>query len=577
MSIKVKNAHQYYSELAQQHNLELVSLASLQMDPSLLREKERVDYVQLQAIPITQTKTTLVIATANPSPQNLTKIRDFFAQKIPKKIEFVLMSMQEITSVLSNQFKKEYLHVITHGRDDVDLFHSASYTFSLMEKIILSLLLLFLITSAFGNFFVTALWVNVVLATGTLVIMAYKMGLMIHTLRFLKRKPIEKMDVPIELPLYTVLIPLLHEKKETISLLLNALNHVDYPAEKLDIKLLLEEDDEKTLDILKAFDLPWHYQILIVPPGLPRSKPRACNYGLQFALGPYLAIFDAEDRPDADQLKKALQRFLSAAENVACIQAALNFYNYRENILTRLFTIEYTYWFDYLIPALDSLRAPVPLGGTSNHFKTEVLRKIGGWDPFIGTEDAEIGVRLYRHGYRVETIHSTTYEEANSRLRNWFFQRTRWNKGYMQTYLVNMRDPLQMIKQIGPWRFVNFQFFVGGNVFIQLANLPLWIFLISTFFFYDKDIASLYPKLLFYITFFNFLVSNLILLVTQFIATYNRRLYCLLPFVPLKLCYWMIMSLAGYYAIIDLLVRPGYWYKTEHGFSKQGKNTDIPL
>lgn len=571
------NTRKHYSELAKQHNLPFVILSSTIMDSDLLNLNSRFEYLQLQAIPISQTDTTIIIATANPSSKNQKKIHAFFNASTKKSINLVVASMQEITNTLANQFKETYTHTMTHCRDDLDLFHSASHTFSLTEKIVLILLVAFLLIAALGNFFVTALWVNVFLASGTLLVMSYKNGLMMCTLRLLKKRPIEIIKTQAEFPIYTILLPLLHEKQETIALLIDSLNRLDYPAEKLDIKFLLEQDDIQTLNVINKLDLPWYYQVLIVPAGLPRSKPRACNYGLQFALGPYLTIFDAEDRPDPKQLKKALHRFLHSAENVACIQAALNFYNYRENLLTRLFTMEYTFWFDYLIPALDLLRAPVPLGGTSNHFKTEVLYKIGGWDPFIGTEDAEIGVRLYRYGYRVESIQSTTYEEANTRIGNWFLQRTRWNKGYMQTYLVNMRDPINMIKQIGPWRFVNFQFFVGGNVLIQLANLPLWIFLLSTVFFYNASVASLFPKLLLYITVFNFFISNLLLLISEFIAIYNRRLYCLLPFVPFKLFYWMLMSLSGYYAVVDLLLRPGYWYKTEHGLSKQGNNTDVPL
>jgi cellulose synthase/poly-beta-1,6-N-acetylglucosamine synthase-like glycosyltransferase len=554
------------------YDLNLISLQASNIDSNLLTILECPDYLTLQAIPIEQTEKTLTIATANPSPENTKSIQEFWQAK-NKKIKIVVTSRQEIIDTLACKFEKEYIHDIAHCRDDLDYKHSASYTFSLVEKIILIVILSVMILAALGNFFNTALWVSVFLATGTTIIMAYKMGLTIHTLEYLVRKPAEQFTLgTTDLPTYTILIPLLKEKEETIGLLLKSLNRLDYPKELLDIKFLLEKDDSQTLKTMSQFDLPWYSQVLVVPPGLPLSKPRACNYGMRLAFGKYLAIYDAEDIPDPDQLKLVLQRFHDSPDNVACIQAALNFYNSEENIIARLFTIEYTYWFDYLIPALASLHAPVPLGGTSNHFKMDVLRKLGGWDPYIGTEDAEIGVRLYRNGYRVEATTSTTYEEANTRFVNWFRQRTRWNKGYMQTYLVNMRDPIKMIEQIGPWRFVNFQLFVGGNVFIQLANLPLWIFLMTSFFMHNTYFTSMYPKLLLAITWYNFLASNLILLICQFIATYNRRYYSLLPYVPLKILYWLMMSFAGYNAIIELLRRPGYWYKTEHGVSKSSKD-----
>jgi len=322
-------------------------------------------------------------------------------------------------------------------------------------------------------------------------------------------------------------------------------------------------------------DLPWNYQILVVPEGAPRSKPRALNYGVRFALGAYLTIWDAEDRPDSDQLKLALQLMHNSNPEVGCVQASLNFYNYKENIITRLFTIEYTFWYDCLVPALSALSVLVPLGGTSNHFKTPLLREIGGWDPYLGTEDAEMGVRLGRNNYIVKHLDSTTYEEANTRLWNWFKQRSRWNKGYMQTYLMNMRDPIHLLKQLGFWKFINFQFFVGGNVFFHLANLPLWLFLGSSVFFYHS-MTDLFPKTLLAICWYNFLFSNFMLLAGQFAATYHRRLYSLLPYVPLKIFYWLLMSFAGYYAVYELLVRPGYWYKTQHNVSKQGRKTDVP-
>jgi len=571
------NANVYYTKLAKKHDMPCIHLDIASVDTSIIKIKHRVDYLTLQAIPIAQTKSTIKIATANPDTNNQQKIKDFFSKKSKKKVKIVVSPIQDITEVLATCFKTSDVNYITNTRNILDKFHSAAHTFSLTEKIVLLVIVCLIAASALGNFFLTALWINVFLASGTLILMAYKMGLTIHSLRFLTKKPKEKFDLLTEYPIYTVLIPLLDEEKTTITLLLEALSRIDYPKDKLDIKFLLEEQDTKTASVLHQFSLPWNYQTIIVPAGTPRSKPRACNYGLCFALGQYLTIYDAEDRPDPDQLKMALSHFNNANPEVVCLQAALNYYNYRENILARLFTIEYTHWFDSMIPALDSLHVPVPLGGTSNHFKVDALRKVGGWDPFVGTEDAEIGVRLSRSGYRVESIRSTTYEEANISIVNWFKQRTRWNKGYMQTYLVNMRDPIKMAKTLGLWRFINFQFFVGGNVFFQLANLPLWIFLFTTLFFYNEQVAGLYPKTLVALCWYNFIISNIILMLAQFVATYRRRLYCLLPYIPLKLFYWLLMSFAGYYAIFELLMRPGYWYKTKHNLSKQGRHTDIPL
>lgn len=148
---------------------------------------------------------------------------------------------------------------------------------------------------------------------------------------------------------------------------------------------------------------------------------------------------------------------------MVCVQAALNYFNWNENFLTRMFTLEYSYWFDYLLPGLDRLGLPIPLGGTSNHFKTEKLRELGGWDPFNVTEDADLGIRAAMRGYTVGVVNSTTYEEANNRVGNWIRQRSRWIKGYMQTTLVHSRNPWRLLRQVGPWKFLGFFLLIAGT------------------------------------------------------------------------------------------------------------------
>ena len=196
--------------------------------------------------------------------------------------------------------------------------------------------------------------------------------------------------------------------------MLHNLSQLDYPKSKLDILILLEEDDAETIAAAKAAQPPGNVRFVIVPDQIPKTKPKALNVGLYFARGDYLVIYDAEDQPDPDQLKKAVIAFRDGPKNLACVQSALNYYNAHENALTRMFTLEYSYWFDYLLPGLHRLGLPIPLGGTSNHFRTEVLRSLGAWDPFNVTEDADLGVRASVRGYSVGIINSTTYEEASA-------------------------------------------------------------------------------------------------------------------------------------------------------------------
>jgi glycosyltransferase XagB len=244
-----------------------------------------------------------------------------------------------------------------------------------------------------------------------------------------------------ELPRYTVFVPLFKEV-EILPHLANALARLDYPAAKLDIKIVLEEVDASTIEAASKLAFPGNVDLIVVPDRLPRTKPKALNYALQFATGDLAVIYDAEDRPEPDQLRKAATRFHRASADVACLQARLDYFNASENWLSRQFTIEYATLFRGLLPLLSRFGLPLPLGGTSNHFRIGVLRALGAWDPFNVTEDADLGMRLHRAGYRVETLDSTTYEEACCQSVPWIKQRTRWLKGWMQTFGVHMRSPL---------------------------------------------------------------------------------------------------------------------------------------
>lgn len=257
------------------------------------------------------------------------------------------------------------------------------------------------------------------------------------------------------LPVYTVLVPL-YKEAEVAAKVVRSVTSLDYPKDKLDVILLLEEPDQETRKALEGVALPACVRTLVVPDGSPRTKPRACDYGLAAARGEFLVIYDAEDRPEPDQLKKAVVAFRRLPERVMCLQAKLNYYNPRQNWLTKWFTLEYTTWFDLFLPGLNRLRVPIPLGGTSNHFRTAGLRELGGWDPFNVAEDCDLGMRLHRRGYRTVVLDSTTWEEANSRLGSWIRQRSRWVKGYIQTHLVHTRESMRGARipialAIGAW------------------------------------------------------------------------------------------------------------------------------
>ncbi|MBI5178418.1 MAG: glycosyltransferase, partial [Nitrospinae bacterium] len=370
-----------------------------------------------------------------------------------------------------------------------------------------------------------------------------------------------------DLPVYTVLVPMFREP-EVLPILAAALRKMDYPLSKLDVKLVLEEDDEITINAAKELNLEATFEIIRVPASQPRTKPKACNYALRFARGEYVTIYDAEDKPEPDQLKKVMAAFNKAAPEVVCIQAKLNYFNADENWITRLFTLEYTMWFDFFIAALDRLRIPIPLGGTSNHFKTKILKDMGVWDPFNVTEDADLGLRITQNGYKVATVPSTTYEEANTALGNWIRQRSRWLKGYMQTYLVHMRNPVRTYRMLGGRGFWGFQLFIGGTILSALSGPLLWAMFIYWLFTGTHAFDDYFPPVILYTSLFNLLFGNGYLVYLAALSSFRRRRYELLWTSFLMPFYWMMMSFAAYKGLWQLLYNPFYWEKTVHGLSK---------
>jgi len=375
-----------------------------------------------------------------------------------------------------------------------------------------------------------------------------------------------------ELPVYTILLPLHREPLSMIEQLVEGIRELDYPSEKLDVLFLIEENDRETLENCKKSRPPYNVRFILVPEGAPKTKPRACNFGLFFARGEFLTIYDAEDVPEKDQLKKAVAAFRKAPPEFICFQAALNFYNRDQNLLTRLFTLEYSYWFDYLLPGLFVLRLPIPLGGTSNHFKTQALLELGGWDPFNVTEDADLGMRVSYRGFRVGIINSTTFEEANSKLRNWIRQRSRWLKGYLQTFLVHNRNPWRVLRSSGFGGWFTLQFFIGGTPLGQALSVPLWgIFLVWLFLTRAFNFSFL-PDYIMLIGIVNLLLGNFLGIYLSMLAVFRRGFYRLLPFALLNLFYWFLVGVAAWKGIFQLFSRPFFWEKTVHGFGGKGSS-----
>jgi len=374
------------------------------------------------------------------------------------------------------------------------------------------------------------------------------------------------------LPVYSILCPL-YKEAHVIPQFLQSINKLSWPKEKLDVLLLLEEDDKESIEKIKNITLPPYVRTVIVPHSMPKTKPKACNYGLGKAKGEYLVIYDAEDMPDPLQLKKAYLGFQKAGSDVRCLQAKLNYYNPHQNLLTRFFTAEYSLWFDITLTGLQSIGTSIPLGGTSNHFKTKDLISLQGWDPFNVTEDADLGIRLFKQGYKTAIIDSTTLEEANSKLINWIRQRSRWIKGYMQTYLVHTRELFFFRKNQGMHGLL-FHLIIGGKIAFILINPILWTATVAYFALYaivGPTIESFYPRIVFYMAAFSLVFGNFLFLYYYMIGCAKRNQWELVKYVYLAPLYWLLISIAGGMAIYQLIFKPHYWEKTVHGLHLKKK------
>ncbi len=369
-----------------------------------------------------------------------------------------------------------------------------------------------------------------------------------------------------DLPVYTLLIPLYHEE-ESLPRLLEDIRRLDYPKSRLDVKLIIEEDDSATIAAAMELKPEGIFDIIPVPYSLPRTKPKACNYALRFAKGEYVTIYDAEDLPDPLQLKKAVIAFSKGSDELLCLQARLNYYNRDHNLLTRLFSIEYAAWFDYMLPALEELGIPIPLGGTSNHIALEKLRKLGEWDPYNVAEDADLGIRLAVSGGHTSVLNSRTLEEAPVILWAWMKQRTRWIKGYMQTWLVHMRKPVKLYRSMGAIPFWGFQFFVGGPCLVFLLSPLFWLLTLYWLAGGAGLGAGMLPTWILLLVVYTFIAGMLAHGIFALQVVRHRKWQDMAAAVLVFPFYWTLHSLASFRALWQLFVAPHHWEKTAHGLT----------
>ena len=558
----------YYETYAQNFDLAFVDLIREPPEQALLQAGETDLYASRLTMPWRRRDGRLFIATAEPGPETVLFARTRWGDDI----EFVVATKFDIIVAVQTAFSDALSHRAVFELAETDPQMSARTVFTppqmLAAYAILTAILAGLALAPLNTLIVLNVGIGIFYLGNFIfkaILVSIGGGRSVETDETIA---VEARALRTEdLPVFTVLVPMFREAA-MLPQIAQALRGLDYPLGKLDIKIVLEAGDRETIEAARGFGLEGVFEIIIVPASKPQTKPKACNFALRFARGEYLVIYDAEDRPEPDQLRKVVATFRRSPPNTACLQCRLSYYNANENWLTRMFTLDYALWFDQLLPGLERLRMPIPLGGTSNHFRIDVLRELHAWDPFNVTEDADLGIRIGEKGYRVGVVDSTTFEEASCRTGQWIRQRSRWIKGYMQTLLVHTRRPLRLMRNTGPLGFLGFVFFIGGTVLAGVLNPLFWLFYIVWVAAAAADLNVIFPQSLLLLSLFNLLAGNGAFTYLVMLAPIRRDRLDLIPLSSTLFAYWILISVAAYRALWQLVREPFYWEKTQHGISQ---------
>ncbi len=568
------NESELYQFLAHQAKLPLFDLSAVQLSEPDARLLDADFERRLGILPLASDESSIYLAMVDPlNEDGIHQVED----QTNLKVNPILVTENDFDLAMEKLYSADYLDTSTSQLLKRSPEDSAFTVFSRGQVVAFILFALISVAWLFWNYLSYLVVINSIVSIFYLLFSGYKAVMIGKAMGSDLEVNVSDEELAAlkdrDLPIYTVLVPVYHEGK-VLPKILKRLGELDYPAPKLDIKILMESNDRETIDAFFLANPPDFIHAVVVPDAQPKTKPKACNYGLIHARGEYLVIYDAEDLPDPDQLKRVVVAFHKVPADVVCMQAKLNYYNRKQNVLTQWFTSEYSMWFDLLLPGLDSTSAPIPLGGTSNHFKTFSLIEVGAWDPYNVTEDADLGIRLFKRGYRTRIVDSTTYEEANSQLGNWIRQRSRWIKGYIQTWLVHMRHPFQLLREIGPSAFFSFQLLIGGTFFSLLVNPIYWLMTSAWYIFRWDLIQALFPGSIFFIGAICLYVGNFVFTYVNIAGAMRRRYYDMVRVTLFSPAYWGLMSIGAWKGFFQLLTKPHFWEKTVHGLSAEGEGEE---
>ena len=562
---------QLYSFLSRQADIPLFDLSKIKLSEEAANILTPDEQWERGVIPLSRDEQTVIVGVIDPISRDPI---EYIEEKTGLNVKPVLITENDFEMALEKLYQEHYTTQSVTALLSREPENSAAWVLTKQQKIWMILSLIVITGLAIWNIKAFLIALNSIFTIIYMLMVVYKFFLVSAAIGSDLEVPISQKEIDAlrddELPVYTILIPV-YKEAAVLPKLLKSITKMDYPKIKLDVKVLLEQDDEETIAAFHAINPPEYIQAVILPPSQPKTKPKACNYGLIHARGEYVVIFDAEDKPDPDQLKRVVVAFNKIPANVICIQCKLNYFNRNQNLLTKWFSIEYSMWFDLFLPGLDARNVPIPLGGTSNHFKKFALIEAGAWDPHNMTEDADLGIRLYKLGYRTRIVDTTTYEEANSKVHNWIRQRSRWVKGHIQTWLVHMRHPIKLIKDIGFPAFFSFQMVVGGNIFTVILNPLYWIITAVWFLFRFDFISSLFPGVIYYLGAFSLFFGNFAFTYINVAGAMGRKYYDMVWAALISPIYWGLMSIGGWRGFLQLLTKPHYWEKTVHGLNDQAE------
>ncbi|MGJ5618527.1 glycosyltransferase family 2 protein [Sulfitobacter sp. MF3-043] len=555
--------------LSHQHNAQLVNLDDDPPPAHLTRCLPAALCLRFHAVPWMEVDETLLVATSR--PDLFEKFRICMGPAGQRMLP-VISEQTQIQAHLSRLYGAELAQKAATrvpAAESCRTWEVSSLSRNIWASGIAAFCVLALVLAPHWAVTVLMIWAFVTLMMSTALKAAAFWSQMSHNL---SGRP-EAVDVklaPFRLPRVSILVPLLKEK-EIAGALITRLARLTYPKSLLNVVLVLEQGDTVTRRTIARTDLPEWISVIEVPEanGLT-TKPRALNYALDFCHGSIIGVWDAEDAPEHDQLERVVNRFQQAPENVACLQGILDYYNTQTNWISRCFTIEYATWWRMILPGLARLGFVIPLGGTTLFFRRDILEKLCGWDAHNVTEDADLGVRLARHGYITELLPTVTHEEANCRAWPWVRQRSRWLKGFLITWCVHMRNPAALLRDLGWKRFLGVQTLLLAT-FSQFACAPLlWSFWLTVFGVSHPVALTLGAPVMWTMA-VCFIVAEVFTLTISMVAVSGREHRHLMGWVLTTPLYFPMGALAAYKGLHEFIVNPFFWDKTEHGVHVKSK------